>query len=64
MDQKTAKELEQMARNAGYDNRSAFIRMLIRFEVAENISGFLCVGASACACTSMVAWRLNKKDRQ
>lgn len=35
MDQETAKVLELMARDAGYDNRSAFIRLLIRREAAR-----------------------------
>jgi metal-responsive CopG/Arc/MetJ family transcriptional regulator len=35
MNLETAKVLEQMARDAGYDNRSAFIRLLIRREAAR-----------------------------
>lgn len=35
MDVDTARVLEQMAHDAGYDNRSAFIRLLIRREAAR-----------------------------
>lgn len=35
MDIETAKVLDQMAQDAGYDNRSAFIRLLIRREAAR-----------------------------
>ena len=35
MDPNTLKVLDQMAQDAGYDNRSAFIRLLIRREAAR-----------------------------
>lgn len=37
MESETANQLDQMARDAGYDNRSAFIRWLIRQEVTRRI---------------------------
>lgn len=49
MDLETVKVLEQMARDAGYDNRSAFIRLLIRREAARQgraIGETLAVGIS------------------
>lgn len=38
MDNETAGQLDQMARQAGYDNRSAFVRWLIRQEYARRYS--------------------------
>lgn len=35
MDTETAKVLDQMVKDAGYENRSAFIRLLIRREAAR-----------------------------
>jgi len=35
MDADTAKFLDQMVKDAGYENRSAFIRLLIRREAAR-----------------------------
>lgn len=38
MDREDAASLDNMAREAGYDNRSAFVRMLIRQERARRYS--------------------------
>lgn len=38
MEQETAAQLDLMARDTGYDNRSAFVRWLIRQEYARRYS--------------------------
>jgi metal-responsive CopG/Arc/MetJ family transcriptional regulator len=46
MEIETANQLDQMAQDAGYDNRSAFVRWLIRQEIARRKSQFVTLAPS------------------